>query len=131
MTIRSRLGAQVDRGSVYQRLFVGDAIFTDDPNDDWFCIHFDKWIGDYCPTDIYICKKTGRTKVMESNLFCTLLHGFFVCDRMLRYQFDHHHKLILEKFARNCFRDFNSRHEDKRMQFSLDKVMITLTRQRV
>lgn len=124
MTLRSRSNSV--KAPIYQKLIVGDAIFTDDPNDDWFCISFDKWIGDYQPTTIYLCKKTGRAKVVESTLFSTLLDGLFVCEKLSAYKFEKQHRLILEKFARSCFRTMPS------VQYlGLDNVMITLARQRV
>lgn len=117
---------------VYKRIFVGDAQFTDDPNDDWFCISFNNvWIGDFCPNCIYINKLSGCIKTSnESNIFVRLLPGFLVHRCLQSYKFDKHIKIILERFVRETFKKY-IRDDRNINSVNLDHVLITLTQQRV
>ena len=127
MVLRARRPS-AQKKQTYSRDFIGDAIFTDDPNDDWFCISFDVWVGDFCPNCMYVHKATGRVKTLETSLFSSLLAGFFVASTLTRFKFCEHHKRMLERLGRDCFKKFNS---GAVHTFSLDKVVITMSQQRV
>lgn len=127
--IRSRSSHHVARPKGYERIQVGDAYFTDDPNDDWFGIAFNGvWIGDFCPNAIYINKATGRIKLQESNMFCKLLYGLYVAESLHQYRFEVHHRLILERFVSKCLTSYCKGNSSR---ISLDNVMITMSQQRV
>lgn len=109
------------------RTIIGDVQFTDDINDDWFGITFNSvYIGDYTPNAIYIHKHTGKIKILKTNFFCLLKQGLFIHFCMKKYKFDVIHQKILEKLARECFRQYNSESDIK-----LDNVLITMSLQRV
>ena len=101
MVLRARIPS-AQKTQTYSRVFIGDAIFTDDPNDDWFCISFDVWVGDFCPNCMYVHKATGRVKTLETSLFSSLLAGFFVASTLTRFKFCEHHKRMLELIFSLC-----------------------------
>ena len=114
----------------YRRIYIGDAELTDDPNDDWLCISFNSvYIGDFCPNCIYINKNNGRTKILETSLFSRLLSGFFIHRSLMYYKFDKHHRLLLERFVTECFKNYSTNIPLNNV--SLEHLMITFTQQRV
>ena len=73
--VGSRHSDALDKGC-YSRIFVGDAEFTDDPNDDWLCISFNRiYVGDFTPCSVYIHRTTGRVKTQDSSVFCRLMQA--------------------------------------------------------
>ncbi len=142
MTALTALTASTQKGSEYSRIFVGDAEFTDDPNDDWLCISFNRvYVGDFTPCNVYIHRITGKVRTQESSVFCRLMQGLRVCrmmtTRLSKFEFCRHHRIILERFARQAFANaeteeghrIDSRHATKKL--SLETVMISMTQQRV
>jgi hypothetical protein len=117
----------------FVRIHVGDVQFTDDPNDDWFCISFNSvYIGDYCPNCLYINKMDGRIKVEQSSLFAQLLGGYFVNKSLEKYKFQEHHRKILEHFVNESFHKYITKTvNNKTKSTSLKDVLITMTQQRV
>jgi hypothetical protein len=116
----------------YVRIHVGDVQFTDDINDDWFCISFNSvYIGDFVPNCIYINKKNGVIRIFETSLFVRLLSGFFVHRAMCKYKFQEHHRLILEKFVNDTFKQYHKDGLDSISKISIENIMITMSQQRV
>jgi hypothetical protein len=113
----------------YERICIGDTIFIDDSNDPWFCISFNcVYIGDYCPCAIYINKETGKIKKKESDIMGLLIQAVFAAKQLHQYQFQKHHKLMLERFARSAFKAYNA---NSLHNLSLDRILITFSQQRV
>lgn len=116
----------------YRREFVGDVQFIDDPNDDWFCITFDKWSGDFCPNNIYFNKISGRIRI-QKGAHCELFGQYllFLPKSPQKYEFDKHHRIILEKFIKDAYKAFEGDSLIETGPSSLRRVNITMSQQRV
>jgi hypothetical protein len=91
--------------NVYKREFIGDMIITDDPNDDWLCISFDLWIGDFVPGCLYINKVTKKTKINYNSSFVCWLVGFVIHKNLVKFSIQKHHKNLLKKILFDILQD--------------------------
>ena len=100
--VRSRKGAQRNCRAC-TRTFVGDAVLTDDPHDDWFCVAFvDAWVDDWYPSSLYIHKRTGAVKTLRAGWWVRLLQGLLL-DRVLRqHALAPHHARLLNALIADC-----------------------------
>ena len=97
-----------ENNNVYKVDIIGSMIIRDDPNDDWLCISFDIWIGDFVPGSLYINKLTKKTRIDVGSQFSCWLFGFIINKNLINESINDNHKKLLDKLLSDILYDKHS-----------------------